>query len=333
MTTRPNHTSRPNTALIRATLFGTLFVAGWPSLAHAATGSDTVGSAIQYALSSTINAAAHLIILLAFLAGIYLLGSGLMLLYEASDQNRGTGMREGVLKLLAGSALCALPALLGISVETILNTAVYGGSTSAPIGAVQSCVSISGSIPMTCVLKNIASNVVPIATEAAFVICWVVALILLFNTVYGLAVSQGRGGSAAPQYWKLKLVAAGILANLPIFLEIIANTLGVHTGTVNASGFQGMSGGQVSSILAYAPSGVSGQLAQYTQEISYGFVIISMFGIFYALYGLALLMNPQSNKSKFDIAWHIIGGVALANPNYSVCLLVNTLMGSKFGFC
>lgn len=330
MFTRPAR----NNPLPPIALLGLLIVA-WPGVSHAAgtSAGGTIGSVIHYALSSTVDAASHLVILLAFLGGLYLLGSGLLSLYEASDQNRNGGLKDGIFRLLGGAVLCALPSALGISVETVLHAEIFGGSTSAPIGAVQSCVSLNGKIPMTCVLKNIASNVVPIAVEAAFVICWLVALIILFNTAYGFAVAQGRGGSNTPQHWKLKLVAVGILANLPVFLETVAHTLGIHSGTVTSGGYQGMNGGQVASILAYVPPGMPNKLAQYTQEISYGFVIISMFGIFYALYGLVQLMDPQSKKSKFDIAWHIIGGVALANPNYSVCLLVNTLMGSKFGFC
>lgn len=315
----------------------TLFFAAlvFPARASAAIGSNTIGGTINTMMTNLQTPLITTIVLIAYGLGFYLVGTGLWALIDSANPDMaGVHNRHAVIKMAAGSAITVLPSLLGIDVETLLGVGTYSGSGTGNAGAVQNCIGTSTSFPLSCVLHNISSNVVPVATSAVFALSWVFAAGLLVSTIYQVAVAQQRGGNDMPRHWKTKLVLVGILANLPFFLTTLEGTLGITGGTITSSGYAGMAGGSAASMLAYQAPVSSAKLTQYAQAISYAFVVISMFGIFYVLYGLGVFINSDhSRTSKFSAVIHIAAGVALANPKTSVCLVVNTLMGNKFGFC
>jgi hypothetical protein len=298
---------------------------------HLAFAQSTVGNAIANFGSNLENPLLTAVVVIAFAIGLYLIGTGLIAIADASSNSGQVQYRDGIIKMLIGSALMALPTVLGVTVQTVLGTAVYGGSANASVGGPQNCLASSGSGSLTCVLQNISVNVVPIAIETTFVMCWVFAVIILAMTLYQLSASNQRGGDA-PKNWKMKLVLVGILADFPFFMSSIESSLGITNQTITSNGYAGMSGSNPNMMLAYqAPGG--GALAQYSQAIGYAFVVISMFGVFYTLYGVGILMSENPRGSKWSGIVHILGGIALANPKYVTCFFINTLLGNTFGFC
>ena len=192
-----------------------------------------------------------------------------------------------------GVLLTTLPVALGVDVMTFLDPrgSYYGyvGGGNNTVGQPQLCFSINGSgsssFPITCILQNIATNVVPVAIETTFILCYVIALVVALNIIVGLARSRRSYNSEPPKHWHIKLFIAGLLANIPVFMGDVATSFG-YNSIVDENGYQGMSGSSPSSLLAYNPPGGTSALTQYASTIQWGMVILSMFGVFYFIYGV-----------------------------------------------
>lgn len=291
----------------------------------------TIGGSIHYALKSTAIALTGAIVVFFFLAGIWMVISGLGVMIGGRGQ---FNVKGGLFRIAGGSILVSLPLALGIDVATIFGdgSTAYTGGGNATVGTPQVCLSMSGgmkSFPTTCVLHNIAINVVPIAVEAAFVICYIIALIVAGNVFLGLARSRRNNGVDEPKHWQLKLAVAGIMANIPVFLGDVAATFGWQS-VVTGSGYQGISGGTVNAALAYTASTGSTLLQKYAETIQWALVVLSMFGVIYAIYGIGLMMNVEHRNHSTAKAWiHVVGGVALANIGFFIKLASTSLFGQS----
>lgn len=262
-----------------------------------------------------------------FLCGVVLVCMGLYHLASGFNQNSQTKKSHGGWMLLCGIVMSSLPLLLGIDVETMLGVSAFTGGNSASVGATTSCLSGSaGSDEMACVLRNLAVNVVPIAVHTVFVGCYLVAAIIACSIILKLAESR-RNGVNEPDFWKAKLAVCGILLNVPIFLSEFGSTFG-YGSLIDGSGYEGMDGDSPSSLLTYVPPGDASGLQHYAGAIQWAFVILSMFGIFYAIYGIVLLMKFEDRQHTKASAWvHIIAGILLANIGQTVQYIWPTLFG------
>lgn len=293
----------------------------------------TIGGSIHYALQTTVIALTGVIVVVFFLIGVWLVISGLAGMIGSRGQTNVTG---GIFKIGGGSILVSLPLALGIDVATLFGDGSnpYVGGGNDAVGAPQICLSASGAggasnFPTTCVLHNIAINVVPVAVETAFIVCYIIALLVAGSVFIGLARSRRSNGVDEPKHWQLKLAVAGIMANIPVFLGDVAATLGWQS-VVTGSGYQGISGGTVNSVLAYAAPAGSTLLQKYAETIQWALVVLSMFGVIYAIYGVALMLNVEQRNHSTAKAWvHVLGGVALANIWVVIKLAESTMFGQS----
>lgn len=298
-----------------------------PNLAFAQ--ADTVGSAFQNFQQNMIESLPNTISGVAFIAGTYLVIAGLWSVAKA-DRN-APGFKHSIYMILCGSAISLTSALLNTDVATVFaGGSVYAGDSSVTAGATENCYGTgSGDLPVTCMMKNVATNVIPIAVETAFVACYFIAGIMLVTTLYGLAMSNRRGSAEPPKNWQMKLIGAGILANVPTALAAMSATLGFPAllGWANYSG----SVNSATNILSYLPVG-SGSDAQLAEALSFAFVIMSGFGVFYFIGGINMLINGDDNRNTKTKAFvHLLGGTLMANIQMTTYVLLNTLMGINIG--
>lgn len=316
--------------LIASALFLTL---ADPAIAMAAGSPSTIGGAIEYFKQNFFVGFTGAFIVLAFIIGVVLTIYGVINISKSG--RNGPPLAHGIYMMFGGFVMATLPAALGVDVMTILdpNSSFYGyvGGGNSAVGQPQVCFSVSGTggsnFPMNCVLQNIATNIVPVAVETSFILCYLIALIVAANIVVGLAKSKRSPSSEPPRHWHIKLIVAGILANIPLFLGDLATSFG-YTSIVTENGYQGINGSSPSSLLAYTPPPGTTALTTYANTIQWAMVILSMFGVFYSIYGILLLLNTEDRHHSRSMAWvHIIGGVFLANIGLTVKLLSKTTLG------
>lgn len=262
-----------------------------------------------------------------FMCGVILVCVGLYHLASGFNQNSQTKKAHGGWMLFAGFLMSALPLVLGVDVGTMLGVSAFTGGNSASVGATTSCLSGSSDNAMECVLKNISVNVVPIAIHTVFIGCYLVAALITCSIILKLAESR-RNGVNEPEHWKAKLAVCGILLNVPTFLSELGASFG-YGALIDGSGYEGLNGDSPSSLLTYSPPGGISELQKYEGTIQWAFVILSMFGIFYAIYGVALLMKFEDRQHTKASAWvHIIAGILLANIGQTVQYIWPTIFGS-----
>ncbi len=299
-----------------------VFFVLYPEFAFA--DSATVGDMIANMRANMYAALPTFIPDLFYVVGILVFIMGI---FKLAQNDRGNnGLASGTTMMLGGAALTILGHLLDTIVATIFNNGgSYAGGNST-VGAITSCT--GSSLPLVCAAQNIATNVIPIATETAFDGCYFFAAYLFGTTLYKLAVSNRTGRFDPPENWVWKIIAAGVFANVPAAMTYVANTLGISS-VIGTDGYEGLTDGTVSSLLAYTNSSNS-NLAQFTQAISFIMVIISGFGVFYFISGVHNLMQSErSGKGGKGAAfWKMFGGVCMANC-HTVATLILGLFGSN----
>lgn len=306
-----------------------------PVIALAAGGTpSTLGGAIQYFESNFFIGFTGALVVFAFVGGVVMVISGVTNIAKAGTRS-GPPFSHGIFLFFGGVLLTTLPVALGVDVMTFLDPSgsYYGyvGGGNNTVGQPQLCFSINGggssSFPITCILQNIATNVVPVAIETTFILCYVIALVVALNIIVGLARSRRSYNSEPPKHWHIKLFIAGLLANIPVFMGDVATSFG-YNSIVDENGYQGMSGSSPSSLLAYNPPGGTSALTQYASTIQWGMVILSMFGVFYFIYGVLLMLNTEDRHHSRSMAWvHVVGGVMLANIGTTIKWMSNTFLG------
>jgi hypothetical protein len=99
-----------------------------PVMAQAQTSTTTFGS-MAGTYATQINSVAHLLIIVAFLAGLGLVFFGLMKLKKASDSAGRDSYMPGIVSIAIGGLAVGLPALLGVGYATMFNGS---GTNSGP---------------------------------------------------------------------------------------------------------------------------------------------------------------------------------------------------------
>lgn len=323
---------------VAAAIFAVAGLSLLPQLALAQTTSSSssatnVGSAIQSFLSNLTSSFPTAISGAAFILGVYMVVAGTWSLARRGQDDRNSPpMAHSVYLILGGAAMSMLVTLTNTNISTLLNGATaYAGNSAATAGSTTTCISTSSSsgassTAMECMLQNIGTNVISIAVEALFVGCYFISAIVTITTLYGLAMSRRRSGYDEPKNWQVKLIGCAMLGNVPSVMTMLAGTLGLSS-VVTTSGYQGVTGSTASTLLTYTPtSGTTASLEQFAQVITWVFVILSGFGVFYTVGGIFMLMNPDDNRhTKTKACIHIFAGCLLANIQATVTLITSTL--------
>ncbi|MFC4236103.1 hypothetical protein ACFOY8_12770 [Thalassospira xianhensis] len=275
-----------------------------------------------------------LLVGVSYLIGVWLLGSALILLGK-QDQNTSWG--DVLLRAAGGSLMVSLPSALGVGLGTLLgetdNYQRDGSSFGEPSVCIGSGASSEG--PLACILKNVEVNLVPVFIDVAFAFMVLFGLFMIAKSIYSMAVSHAQGQRGQGASWQGNLILGIILTNLPAFLHTIEETLGVGDGVLSEEGFNSSS-----SLLSYTGPSSSGVqfLAEYTAALNSLLTIFVMFGIVAIIRGFFILKavsDGGSQKSFGAGVTHIVGGVALANAKFTICIVTNTVLGigNASGFC
>ena len=266
---------------------------------------------------------------LGFLAGLWLVATGLGKFKDTGGH--GSSHMDGLLRIIGGAFLLAIPNSIGIGIQTL-----YGGvgnhtltGSNAPVGAVQDCLSSGGGI--TCVAQNVALNLVPAFVEVCFAILGLIGAIMIVQTIYSVATSAASGHHQPPKGWLTKIVIGILMSNIPYLFYLIQNTMGENSGTIGMNGFN-----RSSPMLAYVANTSNATLQQYQALIGWVFYILVMFGVISVWRGITQIKSFADGSERSGMGsgiTHIIAGVMLANAKWTTCIVVTTMFGQNFGFC
>jgi hypothetical protein len=309
-------------------------------VAFAQTAVSNVGQMIQQLGTNISQPLAHLMVMLAYLFGMWMMWTGLTHIVNSSKDGGRSGYMNGVTRMMGGSLMVGLPSMLNIAMATIYgSSSTFSGINAASVGTPTQCISFGGSgsgsmsSSLTCVAQNLAVNVVPIFINVSFVFFFLIGTGIIFHSLYTLSTSYSRGQRDLPKGWVARMAIGSLTLSIPSLISLIAGSLGVTSGgVIGKSGFVGSS----STLLAYSTT-TSG-LAQYAQLIQYIFVIMVMFGLIAVWRGITILRKYADGGGQAPIGaglTHILGGVMLVNSKWTVCIVLNSLIGAggTLGFC
>lgn len=312
-----------------------LALLGTATPAHA---TSSVGGMISTLATNITSPFSLLIVGFGFLLGVTLIAGGLMKLAHAGDGQRST-TADGVLRMIGGSLLIGLPPMIVVGVSTFYGAGGSGIQSSAAVTLADpaNCMTLTGqSIVLTCVAQNVALNVVPVFMSVLFGLTFLSGAGLIAHALYSIAMSHSTGQRQLPKGLTTRIVIGCLTCNLPTLLESIGTTLGIPGMAVTSAGFVGLNGSSVASMLAYTGTGQSVVLSQYAALIGWLFVILAMFGVIAVWKGLTYLRGYAEGSQQGTMGagvTHIVGGVLLANGKFTVCIVLNTLLGQGMGFC
>ena len=323
-----------------------------PAWAQAGATANTLGQSTYDALRDLIGPIMIAISFTAFLVGLFLVGKGLIKLKDAANSRDGS-YGAAATSLIAGTLLIALPEAAGMGMTSLLGangifgsgdlraarildaTSDGGGAASQLSQRILSMVQIKGvdncitsADPVPCLAKNVANNVVHVGVLAVFAFVFLAGLVQLGGAIVEVARHEQNRGSIPPGWW-MKVFTAVLMMNGPFLLRAATQSITGQTGAIGGSGLM-----EGHSILRY--SNVGGILAQYESVIGHIFTILTLFGAIAFVRGLFLMKSAAEGRSNSTLGHGItflVAGVLLANSKVSTCIIMNTMMGSGFGFC
>ncbi|AOG03411.1 putative membrane protein (plasmid) [Bosea sp. RAC05] len=320
--------------------------------------SNTLGQSIFGAMGDMVGPILVAISFFAFLVGIFLVGKGIMKFKDASSHHGG-GVGPAAFTLMAGVLLIALPEASGIGMTSVMGTGGLFGSgdlqaarvmdaaddgtgkastiTRRVLGfttpkGVENCLVFTGTDnradAVGCMAKNIANNVVPVGIIAVFAFVFLAGLWQL-GSAFGELAKQEQNRGSLPNGWWMKVFTAILMMNGPFLLQAASKSVTGQVGPIGGTGLQ-----EGSSLLRY--TNVGGVFTQYESLIGYCFTILALFGVMAFVRGLFIMKSAGEGRSNSTMGHGIVfmvAGVLLANSKVSTCVIMNTMMGSGFGFC
>lgn len=318
---------------------------------------QTIGTQLQQIVSEVWNPLFLLVAVGTALLGIFLFFRGMMKLVEAAQSGGGrAGFGPGITHIVIAAFLIALPDAAGIGMMSIFGSARGGGALGsggldyndggmggdflsaitgglANVGAVDNCLVSAG--PATCMAKNLATNVVPMAVMMLFAMVFIVGLIAFASAIIDIAKASERGDNSKGHV--TRIVTSILLMNAPLFFTMLTTTL-LNPGDspITATGFNAGS-----SMLSY-PTGSNLKVVQnFTELIGHSFTILTFFGAWAFLRGIFMVKSVaekgggQGSGSYGMAATYVVAGILLANAKFSACLVLGTIGGSDMGagFC
>lgn len=325
-----------------------------PNIAFA---QDTIGNRLQALITDAWNPFFLLVAVGSGIAGIYMFARGLMKIASASSQSSQSNQKDwvpGMVSMVIGGALIALPDAAGIGMTSILGAARGGsqlGSTgldfsesgvsgnwlsgltggTVGVGGVENCL-IDTVAPAACMAKNIATNVVPMAVMALFAMVFIFGLIIFATALVDLAKAQENPNHSRGHL--TKLVTAAMLMNAPVAFNLVTQTLLGRDGTINTIGNV-----QDSDLLKYTTGSSLEIVKRYTDLIGHAFTILVFFGAWAFVRGIFMIksvVEGRNQQGSFGMAGvYIVAGILMANAKVSTCFILNTVGGASMaqGFC
>jgi|HigsolmetaAR206D_1030411.scaffolds.fasta_scaffold00553_10 hypothetical protein len=288
-----------------------------------------------------------------FLAGLGLLGMGLLRLARQHETREGL-WRSGLAHILAATLLMSLPDAAGIGVATVFGqnsqaalglagsgidddgNSLFGGDGIVPdigsveVGKTENC--LISEAPAACMAKNLAVNAVPMAIWTLFGIAFLMGLISFASAILDITKAQGQGG--LPRGWSMKLATSILLMNAASLFTLVSRTiLGRDDGPVGDGGLNASS-----SMLSYQIDTQVAVLQRYAEMIGWCFQILAFFGAWAFVRGIFLMKSSAEGRSEGGFgkaAVFIVAGILLANAKFSTCVLLTTVGGQEMGngFC
>ncbi len=310
------------------------------SASHAATYSNTVGGSIAN-MEGSFPGLMVFFTGFCLITGVYLVANGLITMKQSQEEHLAADTRfrisSGMLKIAGGAMLVAIPDTIDSGLLTILNIKHYTGGMNRSPGDVQTClVNADNASAAECVARNVGVNVVPVAMTFLSVGCFVVGGYIIANSIMKFAANNNDGRS--PKGRLFAQMAIGLIfCNVNKAMTVIQNTLGVSGGVMSDNGSIITGGGNVPGALTYTPDTSVKMLNQFANTISWGFVIIALFGMIAFIRGVGKLYMASSGQAgPKEISGgltHMIFGVACTNIKVTTCWVLMSTIGSSLGFC
>lgn len=315
---------------------------------------QTIGGQLQSIATEIWNPLFLLVAVGTALIGIFIFFRGLMKIVEAAQSGGKGGFGPGVTHIVVAAFLIALPDAAGIGMTSLLGSARGGGELGsasldysdngmagsfldaitgglASVGSVDNC--LTAAAPATCMAKNIAMNIVPMAVMMIFAMVFIFGLIAFASAIVDIAKSSERGDQSKGHI--TRIITSILLMNAPLFFTLLTTTLlnpGDSPITVN-----GLNAG--SSMLQY-PNGSSLAVVQnFTEIIGHSFTILTFFGAWAFVRGIFMIKSVAERggqQGSYGMAGtYIVAGILLANAKFSACLILGTIGGADMGagFC
>lgn len=343
-----------------ATLFGLAGLVA-PTAAHA---QQSIGGRLSGILSEAWGPILFLIIVIAFVAGLWMFIRGLFKMKDISDPRAGSGAGEAILHMVAGSLLVALPHAAGVGVSTVtgidfnlfgsqselaeisrtLDVDTMGGGSAAGTDKIKSVIAGAGGViepdncyasddPVNCMARNIAKNAVPMGILAIFAFMFLYGIGSFATSLMDLVKTQGGQNRLVPDGWTSKFVTSILLMNGPFLFYAVSNTM-LGQSVILETGLDA-----ASSLLSYTPSSSADEFfKKYAELIGYVLQILAFFGVWAFVRGMFMLKQSaegRQQQSAMSGVVFIVAGILLANAKVSTCMVLYTAGGSgmTMGFC
>lgn len=315
---------------------------------------QTIGTQLSNIVTEVWNPLFLLVAVGTALLGIFLFFRGLMKVVEAAQSGGRGGFGPGLTHIVVAAFLIALPDAAGIGMMSVFGSvrgegtlgsgaldyndggmggdfmsAITGGL--ANVGSVENC--LTSEAPATCMAKNLAVNVVPMAIMMLFAVVFIIGLIAFASAIVDIAKASERGDNSKGRM--ARIVTAILLMNAPLFFSMMTTTL-LNPGEspITAAGFNG-----ASNMLKY-PAGSEIQVVKnFTEIIGHSFTILTFFGAWAFVRGIFMIKSVAEKGGQSGsygmAATYIIAGILLANAKFSACLVLGTVGGAAMGqgFC
>ncbi|MCS4088984.1 hypothetical protein [Rhizobium sp. BK176] len=319
--------------------------------------SNTVGEKLVGLISNVWNPLFLLIAVLAAVGGIYMMARGLGKLAEAANERGGKGFAPGLVWILVGALLIALPDAAGMGMNTVFGAARGGGTldgggldyndgitgdffqqmtggTVAP-GDVVNCLDAGVSEPAVCMAKNIAVNAVPMGIMVLFSLVFLAGLAGFAMTLVELA--KGVDGRDQSKSHITRLVISVMLMNAPMAFGFMSQTVfGTANSTISTT-FGNLNAD--SSLLKYTSGSKIDIVVRYSALIGYSFTILAFFGAWAYVRGIFMVKGVAEagrNAGSYGMAGvYMVAGILMANAKASTCVIMKTTGGASLatGFC
>lgn len=315
--------------------------------------SNTLGQKLVGLIENVWNPLFLLIAVLAAVGGIWMMAKGLMKLAEAANDRGGKGFAPGLIWIIVGTMLIALPDTAGMGMTTVFGSARGGGELSgagldykdgysgnyfAPFtggtvapGDVTNCLGADD--PAVCMARNIAVNAVPMGIMVLFSLVFLAGLAGFAMTLVEMAKNSDQPGQSKSHI--TRLVICILLMNAPIAFSFMSQTMfGNSNSTLTEFGLN-----SDSSLLKYTGGSSIDIVIRYSKLIGYAFTILAFFGAWAYIRGIFMVKSVAEagrNAGSYGMAGvYMVAGILMANAKASTCVIMKTAGGAGLaaGFC
>lgn len=316
---------------------------------------NTLGEKLVGLIDNVWNPLFLLIAVVAAVGGIWMMAKGLMKLAEAANDRGGKGFAPGLIWVIVGAMLIALPDTAGMGMSTIFGSARGGGTlTGAGLdykdgitgdyfsmmtggtvaaGDVTNCLGADD--PAVCMARNIAVNAVPMGIMVLFSLVFLAGLAGFAMTLVEMAKNSDQQGQSKSHV--TRLVISALLMNAPMAFSFMSQTMfGNSTSTISST-FGNLNAD--SSLLKYTSGSSIDIVKRYSALIGYCFTILAFFGAWAYVRGIFMVKGVAEagrNAGSYGMAGvYMVAGILMANAKASTCVIMKTTGGAGLatGFC